>query len=112
MKMKIINLTPHEVKVVTEDGTVVAAYPSEGSAWFAQVNTPTGEIDGVPTCKVTYGEAQGLPAPEAGKAYVVSYITIATLRLNGSRTTDDLYYPTEQVRGAAGVIVGCRYLAQ
>jgi hypothetical protein len=112
MKMKIINLTPHTVNVVSEDGATIATYPCEGTARIAQVNMPTGEIDGIPTCKVTYGEAKGLPAPEEGKAYIVSYITIAMIKERGTRTVDDLYYPTEMVRDDIGNIIGCRYLAQ
>ena len=109
--MRLINLTPHPVTIVNEDGAIIATYPSEGEARIAQSNAPCGVLDRVPICKVTYGEAIGLPEPQPDTGYIVSYITIAQLKLSGARTVDDLYYPTEMVRDEKGRITGSRYLA-
>lgn len=109
--MKLINLTPHAVTIVNGDGAIIATYPSEGEARIAQTNTPCGDLDRVPVCKVAYGEAIGLPEPQPDTGYIVSYITIAQIRLSGARTVDDLYYPTEMARDEKGRIIGSRYLA-
>lgn len=109
--MRLINLTPHPVTIVNEDGAIIATYPSEGEARIAQTNAPCGVLDRVPICKATYGEAIGLPEPQPDTGYIVSYITIAQIKLSGARTVDDLYYPTEMVRDEKGRIIGSRYLA-
>ena len=62
--MKIINLTPHILRL--NDGTEYAP-----SGTVARVSTSyTPFIDGV--ASVTFGELQGLPAPQEGALFVAS----------------------------------------
>lgn len=61
--MKIVNLTPHEVRL--NNGKV---YPSEG---VARVSNEFKEVmEGLYT--VSYGEVEGLPEPRPDTAYIVS----------------------------------------
>lgn len=86
--MQIKNYTPHPINVT--EGPLRGSYPSEGLA----------RVDGLPL-----GEVVGLPAPVRGVRYVVSILVAERLP-----DRDDLLVPGEQVRDAAGRIVGCRSL--
>jgi NAD(P)H-dependent flavin oxidoreductase YrpB (nitropropane dioxygenase family) len=112
--MKVINLTPHEVKLMDDDGNVVASLPSEGVARARQTDEVVGEVEiegfTVPVVKTTFGEPEDLPEPTEGVVYVVSVVTANAARAIG-RTTDDLLITSGPVRDADGRIIGCRQLA-
>ena len=60
--MRLINLTPHEGNVVTNEGTVTI----EPSGEIARVSCKTEEIgfiNGIPVTGNVYGEVEGLPEP-------------------------------------------------
>ena len=44
-KIKITNLTPHQVTVIAEDGAIVAQFPSEGIARASQQAEKVGELN-------------------------------------------------------------------
>ena len=107
---KIINLTPHTVSIVDEDGTVTATFPSEGSARADQIATKIGELDGIELVSMKFGATENLPASEDGTYYIVSVITANAAKAEG-RTTSDLVITADPVRDDSGRIIGCRRFA-
>ncbi len=109
--MEIVNLTPHEVKIIGDDGNVVAVFPSAGVARASQHDVPAGEINSISVVKTEFGEVSGLPEPTEGVVFIVSRITVEAARAQG-RTTDDLLTTSGAVRDDQGRIVGCRAFAR
>jgi hypothetical protein len=105
--VKLINLTPHPVTFVTEDGAVILELPGCPNPPRARENREAhGEVNGIPVNKVTMGEVQGLPAPQPGVGYIVSRVVAEAARRS------DLFIPDMTVRDDQGRIIGCRALAQ
>ena len=70
---KIVNLTPHAITLVGEDGSVIATFPPSGVV--ARVATSTevvGSLMGAPVKHTIFGEVEGIPAPQEGTVYLVS----------------------------------------
>lgn len=108
---EIINLTPHAVNIIAEDGSTVAVFPSQGVARASQQDIPvTTNAAGVEIVRTEFGATVDLPAPEAGKLFIVSIITVNAAEAEG-RTTDDLLITSTPVRDDKGQIIGCRRLA-
>lgn len=113
MTTNIINVTPHDVKIVDEAGTVVKVYPASGFAIrLASETKQIGTVDGVPLTTTVYGEPVlitpeaeqvALPAQEEGKFFIVSAMVKTAL---SGRT--DLLVPAEQVRDDQGRVIGCK----
>ena len=71
MTKKIINLTPHDITIVRDDGNITI--PKSGMvARVAEIVTAAPDINGIPCVATRMGEIQNLPAPEAGTVYIVS----------------------------------------
>lgn len=110
--MKIINLTPHSITFVSDDGTSIMTVPASGAVARVSVETvvmglvDVGEIQ-IPITGTTYGEIEGLPAPQDGTIYVVS-----SLVAQRCRDRKDVFIPNESVRDENGRIVGCRSLGR
>lgn len=124
--MELINLTPHAVNFYD-----VADLDKAGTSWTprelavphtiiepsgivaraAVAEEKVGDVEGLPVFVNTYGAPVNLPAPESGKAYIVSALTAQAAAQSG-RTTADLYVVTRTVRNAAGQIIGAAGLAQ
>jgi hypothetical protein len=104
--MRIVNLTPHAVTVLGQDGKAVVIPPSGTLARVSVRRNQVSrlEIDGtaVPVYSTDYGGIEGLPAPEAGTYYIVSRAVAEAAR------RDDLLVPDDLVRDAGGAVVGCR----
>ena len=109
--MRIVNLTPHEVKIVDGGNNVVAVFPSDGVARACQHDVPAGEIESIPVIKTEFGEVSGLPEPTGGVVFIVSRITVEAAQAQG-RSTDDLLVTSGAVRDSQGRIVGCRAFAR
>ena len=109
--MKIVNLTPHDIVVIAEDGSEIRRYPASGQVARAKTETVVvGEIDGVPVARQAFGDVQGLPDPQPDTLYIVSMVVGQAL--GGSRT-DVLgpdTSPAGAVRDAEGRIIGTRRL--
>lgn len=104
--MNIINLTPHAVVIVHEDGNITI--PASGTLARVAAKTVTvGEIDGIPITSTEFGTVEGLPAPTPDTIYIVSSIV-------ASRVPDreDVFVPNESVRDENGRIIGCRSLGR
>ncbi len=107
---KIINLTPHTVTIISEDGTIKAQFPSEGIARASQTAEHVGELDGIELVSMKFGATEDLPAPVEGVYYIVSVITANAAKAEG-RTTDDLVITADPVRDDSGRIIGCKRFA-
>lgn len=104
--MKIINLTPHAINFVREDGRPILTVEPSGSLARVSVRTETtGEIAGISVTKSVYGEVEGLPAPEDGTIYLVSSLVAGRVP-----NREDVFIPNESVRDDKGRIVGCKSL--
>lgn len=113
--MKLVNLTPHALVLVSEDGNVLATIPSSGVARAQQTDEPVGTLEvaghAVTVVKTVFGETVDLPEPAEQVAYVVSIITANAARAQG-RSTDDLLITSGLVRDGQGRIIGCTRLAR
>lgn len=67
-----INLTPHEIVLVNQNGTISHIYPSGQVARIAIGYQGSDEVPGVAVAEVLMGQVDGLPAPQEGKFYLVS----------------------------------------
>lgn len=102
-KMKIVNLTPHELNIHTNDGTVLSI-ESTGSARCDEKRETVDNIDNIPISAVVYGAVEGLPEPVEGVGYVVSLLVAQTTR------RPDVFSPGELVQDDKGRTIGCRGL--
>lgn len=87
--MQLINLTPHPLKFVTIQGTIVV--PQSGL--LARVRTTTeeaGNAAGIPVFISSFGMVEGLPAPQPDTIYIVSSLVQQALRANGVDRPDVL----------------------
>lgn len=115
MTKNIINVTPHDVKIVDDMGAVVKVFPASGFAIrLASETKQIGTMDGVPLTTTVYGNPVlitpeavqvALPAQEEGEFFIVSAMVKAAL---SGRT--DLLVPAEQVRDDQGHVIGCKSL--
>ena len=104
--MTLTNLTPHEVVVLDNGGTVVVRLPPSGTVARCAATAAVAEtVDGVTFYTTTYGGVTGLPAPAPGVRYVVSMLV-----RQAAPARRDLCSPGELVRGPDGQPVGCRGL--
>lgn len=72
--MEFKNYTPHSVKL--NDGR---EYPSVG---VARVSNTFSAFE-KDICSVSYGDIEGLPAPESGTYYIVSAIALSAAKAKG-----------------------------
>lgn len=109
--MHIINLTPHAINFVGEDGKVFLSVPSSGVARAAATRSKVGEIQAnggiIPINTTTFEEVRDLPEPQPDTIYVVSALTA-----QAAPERSDLYITDDAVRDDAGRIIGCRALAR
>ena len=103
--MKLRNLTPHELVLIGIDGAERRLAVDGPAPRLAVTRSPLGEMEGLPLVVSTLGEVEGLPPPEAGVVLVVSAM-VAEARPG----REDLAYPGEAIRNAAGRVVGAHGL--
>ena len=104
---EIINLTPHAISFVTEDGThILTIEPSGALARVSARTEKTGAvINGIPVTRTVYGIVEGLPEPKDGTIYLVTSIVAARCH-----DREDVFIPNESVRDEQGRIIGCKSL--
>lgn len=106
--MKIVNLTPHAINFVDQEGNaVLSVEPSGNLARVSSRITTVDSIDGIPVTETVFGEVEGLPAEQDGVIYLVSAIVAARCP---NRT--DVFIPSESVRDDKGRIIGCKSLGR
>jgi hypothetical protein len=112
--MILVNLTPHEINVITPSG-VVNVPPSGDVARVAmysrsvdplKIEHPDNDrfVD-IPVRVSTPGEVTGLPNPSHAKEFLVSGQVRAALPMRL-----DIYSPGPLVRNGAGQPIGCEGL--
>lgn len=110
---QLVNLTPHTINLVAEDGTQLLSLESQGIARVASTTEVVGQLQVgevvVPQTHTTFGEVEGLPEQTAGVGYIVSNMIISALAQQGVRR-NDLFTPGMQVRDDQGRVIGCRSL--
>lgn len=111
---KVVNTTPHTVKVVGENGVTAQYAPCGSTIRLKQETIAVGRLpDGTILTRTQYGEPvfvtpegeKPLPAPKEGVWFIVSAMVKGAL---GNRA--DLLVPAEQVRDDQGRVIGCRSL--
>lgn len=111
MEIKIKNLTPHELTLVAEDGSILRKISPSGTIARAdQTDVVVGDIDGFPLVRSQFGDPIDLPDWEEGVFLFVSLATAKAAQAAGRRT-DDLLLSSQQVRDENGRIIGCRGFA-
>jgi hypothetical protein len=105
MMTKLVNLTPHEVRIIGVNGEITI--PPSGQVARVSVTQETVGVvvvEGVevPLKRTKYGEVMGVPEPEEGTYYIVSQLVLA------AADRDDLVAPdtANAVRDENGQIVG------
>lgn len=108
--MRIRNLTPHDINVIRDTGTVTIV--PDGDPPRIEVHTrPAPDINGIPTVITESGELIGLPAPEVDTYLIVSS-KVADRAGELGRDVADLLIPYGQVRNAKGQPIGCTALGR
>ena len=108
---KIINMTPHPLCLLAEDGSVLREIKPSGTiARAEQTDVPVGDIDGFPLVRSSFGEPIDLPDWKEGIFLFVSLATAKPAQAAGRRPYD-LLLSSQQVRDENGNIVGCRGFA-
>ena len=105
----IINLTPHTITICNASGEIVRQIPASGNLARVSARTvSTGEVfDGIPVTTTSYGEVEGLPAPQQDTIYIVSALVAGRVPDRG-----DVFIPNESVRDSEGRIIGCKSLGR
>jgi hypothetical protein len=105
----LVNLTPHDINIVREDGTTWTI-PASGEVARVYANTRrVDEFDGVPITQTFYGMVAGLPEPQDGVRYIVSAL-VAERVTDRTAKVGDILVPSETVRDEHGRIIGCKSL--
>jgi hypothetical protein len=100
--MNIINLTPHNVNVITGNGVMITYPKSNTVARVSQTNTLININNGISFFKTVYGDVENLPNSSPDTLYIVS----ALVKAQANRS--DLISPADLVRDADGNIIGCK----
>lgn len=108
--MKLVNLTPHEINVRTEEGAEIKLPPSGQVARVATTDEIVSviDMDGVPVqiWETTFGQLD-LPEPVADTFFVVGRLV-----LQAAPHRNDLMAPGQLTRDDQGRPVGCRGLSR
>ncbi len=105
--MEIINLTPHEIKVLDAGNNLIHSFPSAGLARCQVTRQQVGNVNSIPVNRTVFGAVEGLPEQQEGVIYVVSAIVA-----QACKNRSDLVIPDDAVRDEQGRIVGCRAFAR
>ena len=110
--MKILNVTPHELNIVTEAGEVTV--PASGTvARVEMTSTEAAPIEvgavAIPVRETRAGAIVDLPPAVAGTVIVAATL-VASAATAAGRT--DVLAPGALVRDDAGVVVGCQGLSR
>lgn len=126
--MKLINLTPHPISVLGQQGEQIVTIQSSGEARLAVSRVIAGRISvpvwygseedavyiehNTPVFASSFGELTGLPEqPEPHTAYIVSPLVAEYATGEPSLARWPLLVPDLIVRNSAGEIIGCQGFA-
>jgi len=110
----LVNMTPHEITLVGENGEIVLRIPPSGTvARCREEIEDCGTVTAGPwgpavrIYRRRLGEIEGLPEPEFRTIYITSALVAHAAWALGRR---DVVHPGELVRDEQGRVVGCRGL--
>ena len=112
MFLRLINLTPHAVKLYAADGvTLIQEIPGPPKGGEARVTEVPGRQDGeflgvAIYSPPTVGEVINLPPPEEGTFYLVSAVVAAAVRGRADVLRPGTGPADACVRNEAGQVVG------
>jgi len=109
--VELINLTPHPIDVISDDGSILRVFES---GFVARVEFENLEVEQtlIGGVVITIGKTRttpqppDLPPPAPRTLYVVSRIVASA-----AMDRDDLVFPDDLVRNDKGAVVGCRRLS-
>ena len=106
--MKIINLTPHDLSLITSNGITVTIARSGEIARLAITREARAELhvgsDVFTVSRPTLGEITGLPPAQDGVIFIVSALVAETA------SRGDVMSPGELVRDSGGMVIGAKGL--
>lgn len=107
--IKLVNLTPHAVNVIGENGeTIMTIQPSGMVVRCSVTRVQVGKINGIPVNRTQFGAVEGLPESQPDTVYIVSALVAQAVA--GAR--DDVVIPDDAVRDEQGRVIGCRAFAR
>lgn len=106
MTNNFINLTPHAINVVREDGSILDIPVSGSIARCSQTEEVLRIEEGVKITRQSFGTVEGLPDPTPGTTFVVSRLVASALP-----DRHDLVCPGPLVRNDEGQPIGCKGLS-
>lgn len=100
-----VNLTPHTITFVRDNGTSLAVGASGEVARVTTKSVVVDTIDGIPVTQTEYGPIENLPDPQENTIYLVSSLV-------AQRCPDrtDVLVPSDFIRDEGGNIIGCKAL--
>jgi hypothetical protein len=104
---KLINLTPHEITIISEEGDFRLT-PSGEVARATSTTEVVGEVNGIEVVKSTFGSVTGLPEPAEDTIYIVSLLVLQALKGQRTDVVGPDTGPESAVRDADGRIVGVK----
>ncbi len=100
--MKIINKTPHDIKLFLKDGSI-KLFKTEGVIRTTVESMKVDNIGEYEIYKNKYGAVNDLPPYEEGTYYIVSRIVA-----EACKDRNDLLLVNDTVRDEDGKIIGCK----
>ena len=109
--MKLVNLTPHEITIVNDEGEILLRIQPSGTVArieMRHVKVAYFDTDGasIPVNHVQLGQTNGLPEMTPGVMLLVSRVVAEAVR-----DRDDILITDESIRDHDGRIIGCKALA-
>lgn len=108
--IKIVNLTPHAINFIGENGEIMLTVESSGVARAAQTRKTIGYAGmgdfKIPINHSKYGEVENLPDPQNGVIYIVSALTAQAVP-----NRSDVFITDDAVRDESGRVIGCKAIA-
>ncbi len=103
-EVRLINLTPHPIKVLDADGTLLLEIPPSGRLLrFREEVTDAGQVLGVPVVtKRLVVDFADLPEHQLGTFYIVPLVVAQAVK------RADFLVPDDLVRDNQGRVIGCR----
>jgi hypothetical protein len=113
--VRFVNLTPHPITIYITESEKLTIPPSGVVARVSAREEKVGSIGDIPIVKTTFGQVEGLPAPQPGVIYIASLLVLQALRAAGIQRDDILApntspSPLGAIRDNSGNIVGTRSL--
>ena len=99
----LVNMTPHPITILNEDGEVEKEIPSSGIVPRVQYQrTLVEEVEEVKVWQQSQAEITDLPDFQEGVFVIVSKMVAEAAKRH------DLIVPTDMVRNDDGVVLGCQ----